>query len=279
MDTAIKYQPGVPCWVDTVQQDVAGAVSFYQQLFGWNFIRSDRRSDGPRGEYFVARFFERDVAGIGSHHHNGAPSPAWNTYVSVASAEETAEKVKTAGGKIVAAPFDVPPAGRMAVLADPMGALFRIWEAGERKGAQLVDQPVAWSMSALNTGDQRGAEKFYSEVFRWEADTSLGTVTLWRLKGYVGGVPEQSMPRDVVAMMIPFTNKQAHEGVASHWRVTFWVNNPDTIASDTAKLGGKIITPAFDIPIFPGFRQAVLADPAGAMFLVVGDNRHTRPVT
>ena len=45
-------------------------------------------------------------------------------------------------------------------------------------------------------------------MFGWETDTfELGEseVTLWRLPGYVGGEPEQPVPRDLVATMVPMT--------------------------------------------------------------------------
>ena len=73
------YQPGVPCWVDLLAPDVAGATSFYRELLGWQF-------DGPGpGEYFVAKVRGRDAAGVGLQ-PDGVPVE-WNTYVSVASAE------------------------------------------------------------------------------------------------------------------------------------------------------------------------------------------------
>jgi hypothetical protein len=53
----------------------------------------------------------------------------WNTYVAVQSADETAAKVRTAGGQVVMEPFDVPGAGRMGVFADPSGATFCAWQA------------------------------------------------------------------------------------------------------------------------------------------------------
>jgi len=262
------YQTGVPCWVDTLQPDLQGALDFYGHLLGWDFVGPGPMPGGGGGRYFVARFRGREVAGIGSQPPGGPATPTWDTYIQVASADATAEKVKSAGGKIVMAPFDVLPAGRTAVLADPMGATFRAWEARERKGAQLVDEPGTWSMSALNTDDLQSAERFYGKLFGWKT-TAAGKVMLWRLEGYVGGLPEQQMPRDVVAMMVPFTDDQAGKGTPSRWRVTFWVHDADSTADEAVRRHGTIITPAFDLPGFAGFRQAVLADPAGAVFTVV----------
>jgi predicted enzyme related to lactoylglutathione lyase len=86
-------------------------------------------ADSP-DEYFVARLRGRDVAGLGSQPTGSAPpEPAWNTYVSVESADEAVASARSAGGRVVVEPFDVLPAGRMAVLADPGGATFCVWEA------------------------------------------------------------------------------------------------------------------------------------------------------
>jgi predicted enzyme related to lactoylglutathione lyase len=263
-----EYQPGVPCWVDTLQPNVPRALEFYGQIFGWDFAGRNPVAGDAGGQYYVAHYRGRDVAGIGSQPPEGPSPPVWNTHIRVASADATARKVKGAGGKIVVAPFDVLPAGRMAVLADPTGGVFCAWEPAARHGAQLVNQPGSWSMSALTTGDVEGAQRFYGEVFGWRA-TSIGPIALWRLEGYVGGLPDQQMPRDVVAMMVPVTDELARRETASRWTVTFWVHDTDATAKEAARRGGKIITPPFDIPPFPNFRQAVLADPAETVFLVV----------
>jgi len=88
-----SYPPGVPCWIDNLVPDPARAMTFYGELFGWEF-------DGPGpGDYYVARVRGRDVAGLGQ-----APSGVsvgWNTYVSVASADEVAR----AAGRVIVEPF------------------------------------------------------------------------------------------------------------------------------------------------------------------------------
>ena len=78
------------------------------------------------------------------------PPPAWLTQVSVETAEGAAERVERAGGRVVAGPleFDI---GRLVVADDPGGAVFNAWEPRTRHGAQLVDEPGAWSMSRLAT--------------------------------------------------------------------------------------------------------------------------------
>lgn len=245
------YQPGVPCWVDLLAPDVAAAMSFYRELLGWEF-------DGPGpGEYFVARTRDRDVAGVGAQ-PPGVPT-AWNTYVSVASVERAVEAAGGAGGQVVMAPFDALPAGRVAVIADPSGAVFGLWEPQDRHGAQLVNAPSAWAMSILQTPDPDGCGAFYRDVFGWESE-AFGPpgVSLFRLPGYLGGEPQQPVPRDVVAVM-------ASAAGESHWSVGFWVDDADSVAERASGLGGSVVVAPSDAF---GMRQAVLADPAGAVFSV-----------
>jgi predicted enzyme related to lactoylglutathione lyase len=263
------YQPGVPCWVDTLQPDPDATVRFYGDLFGWNFKGPGPMPGDPPGQYFVAEVRGRNVAGVGSQPPGGAPSrPAWNTYISIESADDTAKNVKSAGGRIVVDPFDVLPAGRMAVLTDPARALFCVWEAKQRKGAQLVNAPWAWAMSQLNTDDPAGSEVFYGAVFGWVTDTfemGGGGIKLWRLPGYEGGGLEQPVPRDVVAVMIPIRSDDSAVGLVPHWSVDFWVDDVDATASKAGMIGGKVIVPPFDTAVG---RTAVLADPQGAVFSV-----------
>lgn len=73
------------------------------------------------------------------------------------------------------------------------------------------------------------------------------------------------MPRDVVGVMLRASRDRFPDDVPPHWRVDFWVHDADGTAEEASKLGGRLVVAPFDIP---GFRQAVLADPQGAVFSV-----------
>jgi predicted enzyme related to lactoylglutathione lyase len=258
------YQPGVPCWIDTLQPDPDGAMAFYAQLFGWEFAGPGDMPGDPAGRYFVARLRGRDVAGVGSP-PPGTPPPAraWNTYVHVASADEAARAARSAGGAVLAQPFDAPPAGRVAVLADPAGAVLCAWEPGVRKGAQLVNEPGAWAMSHLTSPDPERAAAFYGAVFGWTTETfgeGPGAVTLFRLPGYVGGEPRQPVSREVVATM-----SGGDRDAPSHWGINLWDHDVDATTAKAIELGGSAIAPPFDTPMS---RMAVLADPYGVAFSI-----------
>jgi uncharacterized protein len=264
-----SYPPGVPCWIETLQPDVQAALDFYGSLFGWEVGPPGRVPGAIAGHYFVARLEGRDVAGIGSLSSGGwSPTPAWTTHVRVDSVDVAAAKAREAGGTLLDGPLDALPAGRLAVLADPAGARFCVWEAGDREGARLINVPRAWDLSSLRTTDLDGSNAFYGSLFGWQPEAfggSGGRVTLWRLPGYVGGQPEQRAPRDVVAVMTPLGGPSSAGAEYPHWSVDFYCDDADAIADRAARLGGAVIVPPYDNP---GFRGAVLADPQGATFTI-----------
>jgi uncharacterized protein len=257
------YPAGVPCFVDAFSPDPNAARRFYTGIFGWEFAGPGSLPGDPQGEYYVARVRDGDVAGLGS-----LPSPqtpvAWNTHVAADDIEAIAGLAQAAGGSVLVEPVDAPPAGRLAVIADPAGAAVTIWEAGSRPGAELVNEPSAWAMSLLSTPDPDGASEFYETLFGWRcepfADAGPG-VSLFRLPGYVGGEPEQPVARDVVAAMAATPDADA----PAAWSVDFWIADTDAAAAAAPSLGGSVVMPPHDAP---PFRRAVLAAPDGATFSV-----------
>ncbi len=199
----------------------------------------------------------------------------WNTYIWVESADETASKVRDAGGTVLTEPFDVLDAGRMAVFADPAGAAFCVWQAKEHKGARIVNEDGSLNFNGLNTRDVEGAKSFYGSVFGWETLELPGGVEMWTRPGY-GDYLERSNPglrenmaemgapagfEDVVASLNPIGDDQPD--VPPHWGVTFAVDDADATAERAGKLGGKVVMPPFDAP---WVRMTVISDPQGATF-------------
>src|SRR3954451_8812715 len=160
------YIAGVPCWIDTSQPDPDAAAEFYGGLFGWELEQVMPPESGAK--YFMARIGGGDAAAISTQLSGAPPQAVWNTYVAVASADDAAAKVRDAGGQVIAEPFDVMDAGRMAVCADPEGAMFAVWQAGRNIGAAVVNEHGAVNFNGLNTRDVDGAKEFYGAVFGWE---------------------------------------------------------------------------------------------------------------
>lgn len=268
------YLPGVPCWVDTSQPDPEAAVAFYGGLFGWDL--EDSMPPGSPGAYFIARLGGGDVAGIGSQPDRDQTTAAWNTYIWVESADEAASKVLEGGGHVVADPFDVTDAGRMAVCTDPEGAAFCLWQAKAHKGAQIVNEPGSLNFNSLNTRDPEAADSFYGSLFGWETLGLPGGLKMWRLAGY-GDFLAQSDPglrqrmaenaaapagfEDVVATLNPIAEHQPN--AFPHWGVTFAVDDADETAERAAALGAQVVVPPFDAP---WVRMTVITDPQGATF-------------
>ncbi|HJU46655.1 MAG TPA: VOC family protein [Gaiellaceae bacterium] len=256
----------MPCWVDTTQPDPDAAATFYGGLFGWDF--EDRMPPGAPGRYLVGRIRGGDVAAVSSV-PEGAPSHAvWNTYIWVDSADETTARAREAGGRVLSEPFDVMDAGRMAVLADPQGAVFCLWQAGEHRGARIVNEPGSLNFNVLQAGDPEAAKRFYGAVFGWTT-LELGSGTFWTLREY-GDYLEELTPgtrertaelgapgfEDVVAALSPTT------GGAS-WSVSFSTDDADATAARAVELGGTVVAPPVDAPYS---RMTVLGDPQGGTF-------------
>jgi len=267
-----RYIPGVPCWIDTTQPDPDAAAAFYGGLFGWAL--EDAMPPGSPGRYLMARLPGGEVGAISSQQEGASPAATWNTYVWVLDADATAAQVSAAGGAVISAPFDVPGAGRMAVLADPAGAAFCVWQAGEHRGATVVNEPGSLNFNNLHTRDVDGAASFYGAVFGWDL-IDIGAGLAWALPGY-GDFLEQLRPgtlenmaqlgaperfEDVVASLVPIGD--ADGDTAAHWSVTFGVADADATAARAAELGGSVVAPPADAP---WVRMAVIADPAGATF-------------
>jgi predicted enzyme related to lactoylglutathione lyase len=265
------YIAGVPCWVDTLQPDPDSAAEFYGGLFGWEF--EDAMPAGAPSRYLIARLRGGDVAAVSSP-PEGAPHQAvWNTYIWVEDADETAAKAREAGGSVLGEPFDVMDAGRMAVLADPEGAAFYVWQAKQHRGARIVNEPGALNFNALSTRDPEAAKRFYSAVLGWTT-LDLGSGEFWTLQAY-GDYLEELTPgtrertaalgaagfENVVAAITPIGGDDTH--TPAGWSVTFSTEDADATAAKALELGGTVRVPPIDAPYS---RLTVLQDPQGATF-------------
>jgi predicted enzyme related to lactoylglutathione lyase len=249
------YPTGVPCWVTNLQHDVSTATAFYAELFGWEM------ESGPEdvAPYALGRLRGRDVAGIGTMPDPDA-RPAWVMEVRVDDLGATVARVRASGGTVLQECVDFTPVGRLGVFEDPQGAVFCAWEPGEREGAQLVNEPGAWSMGALRTDDTDDAARFYGSVFGWETE-AFGPATMFRLPGYFGGEESQPVPRDVVAVMVA-----APSDTDPAWGVDFWIDDVERGVEVVRRRGGSVLQGPVDAP--PAFSQAIVTDPGGAVLSI-----------
>ncbi|MFV8049414.1 VOC family protein [Mycobacterium sp. 48b] len=266
MTEARTYPPGVPCWVDTDQQDVAAAQDFYGRLFGWTF--ENVLPEEAEETYLIATLDGHDVAAIASAHTGDEIT--WNTYVAVADADTTAEAVTAAGGTVTSGPVDAGPGGRQAGCVDPRGAHFKLWQPRRRLGAQLVNVPGAWNFSNLQTTDPQAAAAFYAPLFNWEFDVD-GAAAMIRRPGYgdhlAAGVDPGIKERHATAGTPPgfsdaiaWTGQLSDEAQPEHWQVVFAVANRDDSVALAEKLGAAVVSSADT----EWTNTAVIKDPQGA---------------
>lgn len=256
------YEHGVPCWVDHSSADPGRALAFYAGLFGWE--AEDQMPPGSPGPYLMCRLRGRDVAAISGQMNEGSPA-AWSTYVWVDDANAAASAAQTAGGSVLAEPFDVFDAGRMAVLQDPAGAVFSVWQAGRHRGAQLVNEPGTLAWNELTTRDVDGSRAFYGAVFGWrsaEMEFGGGRYLTWHL----AGADEPDPAKNAIGGLMPMEGEMWPPDLPSHWMTYFAIDDADATAARARELGGVVTVAPFDTP---AGRIAVLSDPAGAAVSVI----------
>jgi predicted enzyme related to lactoylglutathione lyase len=252
MGERTKYTPGTFSWVDLATPDPEGAKAFYAGLFGWE------GEDFPVGDgaiYSMQRVGGKDVCAIATQPQQqreaGVP-PLWNSYVSVESADAAVERATELGGSAHAPAFDVMEAGRMAVLQDPQGAFFMVWEARDHIGAGLVNAPSAFVWNELHTPDLDGAQAFYGGLFGW------------------GFAPFEDSPDPYFGITV---GEAANGGITSgmqpgtppHWLVYFATEEIDSGLAKATELGGTLLVGPIDIGIA---KFGVVQDPQGAIFAI-----------
>lgn len=251
-----EYAPGTPSWVELSSPDTDASASFYRELMGWG--ATEPGSVEETGGY---RMFQQDgqsVGGLMGHMQEGQPT-AWMTYVSVADADETAGRVKAAGGSVLVEPMDVMDIGRMAVFADPTGAVFGIWQPKAFQGADLVNEPNSLCWNEVLTRDADADKAFYPAVFGWAAgrpgfEGAPSSYVVWENDGeQVGG-------------MMQMTDEFFPAEVPPHWSVCFAVADCDAIVAKARELGATITMEPMDMSIG---RFAGVIDPQGAAFTVM----------
>ncbi len=252
MPEMTAYGDGVPSWIDLASPDPEASKAFYTDLFGWEA----QTSPVPEaGGYTLFTLRGKQVAGMTPMMAPGQP-PAWTTYVNESDADGTVKRVTDAGGTVIAQPMDVMEQGRMAILADPTGAVLGIWQPGAHTGAQLVNEPGAYCWSELATRDPERATAFYTAVFGWEASSEpMGPMQYTEFKAH-----GQS-----VAGMFPLGDTMPAD-IPSYWGVYIAVADCDATVAIATSLGASIVTAAMDIPVG---RFAGLRDPQGAYFSVI----------
>ena len=252
-----SHVPGTFSWVELATTDQTAGVAFYRALFGWDLTDIPM---GPAGVYSMFKMRGQEVGAASTMQPDerkiGVP-PHWNLYVTVANVDESAKRAESLGAKVLAPPFDVMDAGRMAVLQDPTGAVFHLWQAGKSIGARILNEPGALCWSELTTRDTKAAEAFYTALFGWKAKHSAPSAVMEYTEFSVNDQPSIGM------MAMP---AQMPPTVPSYWMPYFQVTDCDASAAKAKELGASVMVGPQDIPSTGRF--AIVKDPQGAMFAV-----------
>jgi uncharacterized protein len=256
MQQAPQYKPGTFCWVELGTSDSAAAKNFYTQLFDWDH---EDKSMGPEGTYTILRLNGKDVGGLyelmPDMKAQGIP-PHWLSYVSVENADETAEKAKAEGATVLNGPFDVSTLGRMAVVQDPTGAVFALWQPKEHGGAGIYNAPNSLCWNELGTNDTQKAGQFYSNLLGWTRQDFSGSPIEYTM--FQNGDRSAGGMYRITPEMGP---------IPPHWLAYFAVDDCDAKVQKATELGANVMKPADDIPGIGRF--AILTDPQGAAFAII----------
>ncbi|MEU7313727.1 VOC family protein [Streptomyces sp. NPDC007083] len=252
--TRLRHTPGAPAWASLMVHGLDAGKEFYQGLFGWEF-RAGPRQLGP---YVRAVAAGHEVAGLGKKADGRQLPVAWLPYLATDDADDTASAVRSYGGTVAVGPLDAEQAGRMAIVSDPHGAPFGLWQDTHVPGLGTAPRgtagaPVWFELVTRETGR---VVKFYQAVFGYDV-RSVEAPGADYLTLCVAGVPVagiqgvgDALPRDR----------------GPHWRTYFAVEDPDGMAGRAEKLGGGVVRGPGDSPYG---RVATLADPEGAHFSVI----------
>lgn len=248
-----KHTPGSFCWIELGTTDQEAAKNFYSSLFGWavNDVLV-----APNDLYSMFQLEGRDVGAaytLRPEQRAHGAQPHWMVYVAVESADDAARKAAELGGKVLTNPFDVSDVGRMAVLEDPTGAVFSVWQPGKHIGIRIAGVEGAFCWADLSTPDPAQARQFYSSLFGWEiAAKEQG------LSGYLHIANEQ-VPIGGIAPL-----EHRDPAVPPHWLIYFAVQDCDAVTAKAEHLTAKISMPPTTLENVGSV--AVLADPEGAAF-------------
>ena len=249
-----KHPAGSFCWVELGTTDQTGAKTFYASLFGWTPADLPM---APNEYYTMFTLNDEQVAAayaMGEQERSLLP-PHWNLYVAVESADDSARRAGELGGYVLTAPFDVMTSGRMAVIQDPVGAVFCIWQPLEHQGTTVVGENGMLCWAELNTRDPGRAKEFYEDLFGWKIGAAEkyppNYLVIRNGEQSIAGIP----PADAWDPKVP-----------SQWLLFFRVADVDAAAAKAKELGGGEQL----APLSMGtLRLAVLTDPEGAAFSIL----------
>jgi predicted enzyme related to lactoylglutathione lyase len=254
------HPPGSFAWIELATTDQAQAKQFYSSLFGWSHTDSPM---GPGEVYTLFQIGDRNTAGAFQiKPEEAAIPPHWHIYVGVESADAAAARARELGGNVIEGPFDVSTYGRMAVMADPTGAVFSVWQPQMHPGIGVSGEPGTLCWADLSTPDPARATEFYSGLFGWNIspgqNDASGYLHIQNGTDFIGGIP-------------PVAHRDPN--APPHWLIYFLVGDVDASAQKAASGGAHLIMSPSTIENVG--RMCIIQDPQGAVFALFKESAKT----
>ncbi len=237
-------------WYDLLTTDPAAAISFYSDVIGW-----ESQAFGPEYTIFAAK--QGPLGGTAKLPDRakkaGAP-PHWTSNVTVADVDATVSEVEKLGGRVINEPANYPNVGRLAVIADPQGAVINVFTPARPMNVHDTSKPGEFTWSELLTIDHEAALRFYAALFGWKKRRGfdMGPIGQYLVFGIgdrdVGGM--FTKPKDMPA--------------PPHWLYYVQVADIDAAIARAKANGAKLLNGPMEVP--GGARIAQLDDPQGAGF-------------
>ncbi len=250
-----QYFQGQPCWTELASLKIDSSKKFYSGLFGWDIVDMPI----PEGTYSMLSIEDDDIGAmyqLPAEMIANGESTQWTVYFAVENLDLTLVDISGSGGTVIISPHDVAEAGRMAIVRDPEGARFAIWQAKNHVGAKRAAEPSTMCWVELACRDPEQAKKFYPHVFGWGTRTA-------KMEGM--DYTEWQVGAQDIGGMMAMTEEWGD--MPAHWMLYFTVENCDEKAELVTQLGGKVCVPPTDIANVGRF--AVINDPDGGFFSII----------
>jgi predicted enzyme related to lactoylglutathione lyase len=252
MTTRTTTPPGAPCWADLWTSDVEGSRAFYSRLFGWQ-----ANDPSPEfGGYFIFSLGGAETAGAMGSRGDLEADDTWKPYFCTADIEATLRAAEAAGAEVRSGAMPVADLGTQAVLTDPTGAPFGLWQPGSFPGFSVLEEPGTPSWFELHTPDHARAREFYRAVFGYDivtvSDTDEFRYFTFRSPGSdddFGGIAD--------------SRSWLPEGAGGHWSIYWHVDDMGATLAELGSLGGRVDAGPDATPYGT---LATVRDPAGAEF-------------
>lgn len=230
------YTEGVPCWVDAQLPDVEAGKRFYGELFGWTF----EDWSGP----FTRALKDGEPVAALVRKTDGRLPTVWTVYFSTPDARALVRRIQAAGGQVVQSPVPVAELGVTALVTDPEGAVFALWQPREHPGFGRRHEPGTFAWAELYARDTEAANGFYGDLFR---------------EALFGPEAEPDVGRAPVSDVFPAE-------MPPHFLVHFAVENVPAALEEVTRLGGRVQAPPFTTSYGT---VAVVTDDQGASFALL----------